>query len=154
MPSVEVIKLRTDAARGNLAKVIAFDADGRAKVDISQEWLEEHGHLIKRIETWEESRYVKRIELYSAERAQQDLAKIHKLVGPDVQNNISVHLHADRMGNEELVARLRELDEKIAALEAGGGGGYPLLTGREVGLDDETLDDETLDDDDETRKAS
>lgn len=102
---LELIKRLSDVARNIASEYI----NPNGEVDIEQLQADGYGHVIRKIRRLKNGRVA--VEFYSAERAQDTLAKIHKLLsdGMSVTVNIDDHLIAER----ELSAKLAQIEEKL-----------------------------------------
>lgn len=100
---LELVKRLSDVARNVASEYI----NPNGEVDIEQLKADGYGHVIRKTRRLKNGRIA--VEFYSAERAQESLAKIHKLLsdGMSVTVNIDDHILAER-----------ELSEKLAQIEA------------------------------------
>lgn len=100
---LELIKRLSDVARNVASEYI----NPNGEVDLEQLKADGYGHVIRKTRQLKNGKVA--VEFYSAERAQESLAKIHKLLseGMSVTVNIDDHILAER-----------ELSEKLAQIEA------------------------------------
>jgi len=105
LDKLELVKRLSDVARNIASEYI----NPNGEVDIEQLQADGYGHVIRKIRRLKNGRVA--VEFYSAERAQESLAKVYGLVSDGM--NVTVNVNEEIEKHNELSQKLTDLRNKI-----------------------------------------
>lgn len=131
MPATEVTARITDYAHINAAVFYEVDpTSGKLKLKDKFDpvtW-QACAHWVKAIKTDEKGNVID-LQLHSSFDALKELARIHKLIGPEQQALLAVHVHLSKLSDAEILELYFKAREKAMGE---GGGMRALAAGAEV----------------------
>lgn len=124
----EVMARLTEWSRATLNPFFVTGDDGRVYCDLSSDEAQKYFHLIKKVKQKElhvehdddgvtRSTIMTEVELFNAEKALTELAKIHRLYTEET--TVNVELRIQRMSDAELRAQIREKRRRLDLLTDG-----------------------------------